>query len=621
MHRDSRAEQHRWSLTLLTLATAALFLLLHPYHGLVHDSRLYTIQALSHLHPELYGGDIFVRLGSQDDYTLFSLLYVPLISWLGVEHAAACLTLAGVVLFLLAVWMLARCLLSSQQALVALLLIVLLPSDYGPQRIFHYLEQFLTPRQLAEALTVFGLIAWFKVKRILATSLAAAAMFVHPIIGLAGITIAPTIEWVIPRWRRLWPIIPASGLLAVLAIYGWLPLSRWQFDREWYDIVMHRTYLYLGNWSGEDWARIATVLSTLGVAALLLRDRLQQIALGALVVSVGMLILSMIGGDLLHIRIIVQAQPWRTLWLATVLAVVLLPPLFSDNWRAGALKRCALLLLAAAWTGSHETLALTAAPLAVVAAACSGLPLPMRYSRLLLWGAWAVPTLAVISGVATSRLIWAEGLTQLDTVPVTFSRLLTLGEATTLPALILLLAGWLVVRFPSRWLATGLAAICMAAIGALVVPATRSWATARYDKATYAAFSEWRAEIPPGTDVMWEGDDSAWGDGATNTWMLLERPSFVSGTQAPNALFSHAAALEMRARTASLWGLMPFVDPFRAPDKNKSIPNGAPELAPICQTSTVRYIVTKATMSDAMPVPAPATAPLFLRDYKLYVCP
>jgi hypothetical protein len=35
-----------WQLWLLVLVAAALYLLLHPYDGIIHDSRLYVLQAL-----------------------------------------------------------------------------------------------------------------------------------------------------------------------------------------------------------------------------------------------------------------------------------------------------------------------------------------------------------------------------------------------------------------------------------------------------------------------------------------------------------------------------------------------------------------------------------------------
>src|SRR5688572_6811261 len=107
MHPATMANQ-RWLTALLALATLAVFLLLHPYRGIVHDGHLYTLQALNVLFPELYGNDVFLRHGSQDDHTLFSPLYAKAVALLGLEPAAAALTLASILLFLTAALLLAR---------------------------------------------------------------------------------------------------------------------------------------------------------------------------------------------------------------------------------------------------------------------------------------------------------------------------------------------------------------------------------------------------------------------------------------------------------------------------------------------------------------------------------
>ena len=75
-----------WTLGLLALA---LTLLQHPFHGIVHDSVLYTLFALVRLHPVTVGWDVVVRYGSQDRFTVFSPIYTAVIQLLGLEHAAA----------------------------------------------------------------------------------------------------------------------------------------------------------------------------------------------------------------------------------------------------------------------------------------------------------------------------------------------------------------------------------------------------------------------------------------------------------------------------------------------------------------------------------------------------
>jgi hypothetical protein len=61
------------------LALLACWVLVHPYRGMVHDALLYTLQALSRLYPESLGQDLFLAHGSQEDFTIFSRIYAPLI--------------------------------------------------------------------------------------------------------------------------------------------------------------------------------------------------------------------------------------------------------------------------------------------------------------------------------------------------------------------------------------------------------------------------------------------------------------------------------------------------------------------------------------------------------------
>ena len=134
----------------LLLTVLALWIVRHGYLGIWHDARLYTLQALAHLKPDLLGNDIFLRFGSQDNYTLFSPLYAAVISLLGVEPAAALLTFVFHVAFFFAAWLLARRILPTNLALLAIGLLVALPSYYGGDRVFSYCEDFLTPRLPAE---------------------------------------------------------------------------------------------------------------------------------------------------------------------------------------------------------------------------------------------------------------------------------------------------------------------------------------------------------------------------------------------------------------------------------------------------------------------------------------
>lgn len=615
---NSRLEQ-RWFLPLLTLTATALFLLLHPYRGLVHDAQLYTLQALSHLRPELYSGDIFLRLGSQDDFTVFSSLYAWIISLIGVEPAAAITTLCSILLFLIAIFMFGRALLSTQEAWIPLFLIMLIPGHYGAQHVFHLIEEFVAPRQLAEALTIFSLLAWLKEKRLLGVLLATGAMLVHPIMGLSGVVFLITFEWVLPHWRKLWPLAAVAALgTTIFGVFDWLPIERWQFDAEWYEIVMSRLYLSLHNWDAETWGRVLTVFVTLAIASMILENRLRRISVAAIVACGSLVLLALVGGDLLRIVIVVQAQPWRAMWLATALAILLLPPIYLRGWRDTPLLRCALLLLAAAWAAPHAVLALSCAMFALVAALVARRESTEQYARALVLGSWMALMISLFFTLADAQLSLNSDLNRMGALPPMVDRVLTYSLSGVLPALVLLAGGYIALRFRSRAAVVTLTVIAAVGVALIVVPAGRTWIDVTHIEEDRAAFAEWRALIPTGSEVLWTGETSERESGALNTWLLLERPSFISRTQASNALFSRPAAIEMRDRSQSLHGLLPFLDPFRS---DAPAPLEHPLLLePVCRNTTVRYIVIKETLADAVPTPAPTSASSFLRDYKLYSC-
>ena len=603
----------------LVLAAIAL-LLLHPYQGLQHDARMYTLQALSHLRPALYGNDIFLSMGSQDDYTLFPYLYAWLISILGIEPAAAFMTLSLVAVFFVSYLALSRILLSPAQSWYAFLLLVLLPARYGPGEIFNYIEPFVTPRQLAQALSLFSLLLWIRGTRVTAALFSLCAMAIHPIMGLAAPALVVVFEWALPNWRKPWLPALAASALAVLALSAALPIAGWKFDEEWYEIVIRRNYLLLANWELDDWGRVATVLSTLAIAMSLPSTIQRRIAAAALVTCGGLLLLAFVGGDLFRIVLVVQAQVWRALWLATVLAIALLPPIFVQHWHRSPWARSTLVFLGAAWV-SNDSTALGLAALALLTSLPAMEERFLRHARSLQLASWAGLGMVVLLNLADAHLYLAADLSSLRNVPESVDRLAGVSHNGTLPGIVAASIMLAVSRGRSQRLLPALVASGSVVLFLLLGTMSGGWTKELYSGATYEAFSEWRARIPQGREVLWLLSEDRIEEPATSVWLLLERPSFLSGTQAPNALFSREAALEMRDRARSLHGLLPVFDPFAPQGMQPPRPLGPLSLDPVCRLTKVRYVVTTRTLVDAVPVPAPISVRPSLRNHKLYICP
>lgn len=617
MRRNGRIED-RWLVSLCLLAAILLFVLLHPYRGLIHDARLYTLQALGHFAPDLYAGDIFLRLGSQDDFTFFSPVYAALIGWMGIEPAASVLTLAALLLFVTAVWMFARNLMPAVQAGMVLVLLFLIPAHYGSGRVFHYLEGFVTPRQLAAALTLLALVLHVRGKEMYALVTGLSAMAIHPLIALPGLVLALVFRWGLPVLTRFWPaaLFGAAGL-CIAAFSGLIPMDRWQFDPEWHAIVTTRGYLTLTQWSSEDWSRVLAIGATLGIGALTLEGTLRQLALAALITAAA-LMLGALAGSELRLVLIMQAQLWRVLWLATVMAIILMPPLFSQGWRSGSVPRCGLLLLAAAWASPHGTLTFIAAPLSLLLFGFRSYPISPSRERLLVAGSIALILIAVVHGISTSWLAWNENLATVDALPPVLQKITLLGDNGVIPALVITLAWTLVRVFQAPAVRCGLVVVGLAALAGLLVPASRAWAAVEYRQSRLDAFEAWKARIPVGAEVLWV--DSRPERAAMNTWMLLQRPNYLSETQAPNALFSRPAAMEMNRRADVISRLLPYPHPFR--DDRRIQRGPLPSLATICAEIDVRYIVTNLAIAGSpASIPAPPGVGLPHRNHRLHTCP
>src|SRR5258708_2013924 len=176
----------RLGVAVVMLLCVITWALSHGYRGIFHDASLYTLQAMAHFDPSSLGQDVFLRFGSQDRYTLFSSLFAGTSQLLGTEPAAACLTLLLQVALFVGAWFLARAVAPASLALLGVSVLIAIPGDYGADRVFTCVEQFLTPRMGAEALVLGALAAAMNARGWLAMTLVIAALLIHPIMAAAG---------------------------------------------------------------------------------------------------------------------------------------------------------------------------------------------------------------------------------------------------------------------------------------------------------------------------------------------------------------------------------------------------------------------------------------------------
>lgn len=317
--------------------------LTHPYAGIVHDGRLYALQALSHLHPGRYDKDLFFLFGSQDAYTVFSPIYGVFIESFGLLKGTFVLYIISKIFFLGSVLLFFRTL--SRNVVAAFLAAVILASNPIHYIFFDVNEPFLTPRLLAQGFSLLALAAAItgseragkdgreidqgsgkKMRSFAATVvlLMASGLF-HPIMAL-GACIAVVLLWLVNReWLPLVvSLLVLAGVLGVIFVlkadllFNLNPLMK--FDVEWRSIVFERSpYLFPSEWQKEEWGGILSSALVCIAAYPFLSPSQQRVIAALLLTSLGGVAAAAIFTYQTELALPFQLQLWRSFWLLRVL--------------------------------------------------------------------------------------------------------------------------------------------------------------------------------------------------------------------------------------------------------------------------------------------------------------
>ena len=542
---DSRHEE-TLGLVALVLLFVSIWTVVKPYAGLVHDARLYAVQTAAKLHPDIFLGDLFLRYGSQDNFTIFPRLYAPLASAIGIESAAAMLTFVASLAWIGFGFLVARELSGPRLALMAVGILIATPGWYGAYEVFQIGEMFLSARLPAELFALVGLFAYLRRRFWLALAACAASALIHPlmampIIGLLMLT-------VVYKYAGL-PIALAATFAAVASIPTvafLLPTAPVEQLDAWVSVLETRsTFLFPSLWRAVDWQYHLLILATLLIASRTMPDtRIRELAVCAALVGSAGVLLAAIGASMPEHPALLRAQTWRWVWVACLLAILMLPQIVRDLWQRGVdtPARAAALLLASAWL----LLSSVGGLLAIVALAIlsqanrRNLSYSVSVNRL----AWAALGLTLASIFVAAAQFAAYPL-DTNKEPMWIQRLVNVvGPASS--ALVIVTACWIGVlpgRGPRPVMAV--AAVAIAASVLMVPRAVRDWTAINYSGATYEAFAPWRSIIPRHAEVLWPGD-------AVATWLVLERRSYFSPDQLAGLLYSPDMTLELQRRASAL---------------------------------------------------------------------
>ena len=337
------------SLLLALLAVNALFL---PYRGRYHDAILYGFQVINRVEQGRFADDLFFRYGSQDDKALFSRAVTPLAQVIGMPASFLLLYLAFNALFFLALQRLVQALIPYQlTSTLGLFTLAVLMVPLGGLGIFHVNENFLTPRLLATALALFGLERMLAGRPVRALIFLLAALVMHPLVGFGGLLVF--IDWCLLRHvpHPYLTVLIGLSAMSALAILFVPSLGNRVFgpmDQAWREEVRcGHQHLFGSEWEYSDWLQVGFAFAvTLAAWRYLPRDpRFRDFMIALTAVTLFGIVGSVLASFLPY-ALLLQGQPFRSLWIVQLLHVPL-ALLLAKNWwtRDGWPGRSAAVLL------------------------------------------------------------------------------------------------------------------------------------------------------------------------------------------------------------------------------------------------------------------------------------
>lgn len=598
----------------LLLLFASIWTVVKPYLGLVHDARLYALQTAAKLKPDIFLGDLFLRYGSQDSFTVFPWVYAPLAQILGLEHAAAVLTFVAAIAWLSLGFLIARELSGARLALLALGLLIVTPGWYGGYEVFQIGEMFLSARLPAEVFALGALLAHLRRKYVLALVLCGGSALIHPLMAIpvtGAILLATVREHLGARVARA-ALVAAFAVIILMAVT--MPIGSIDPNGDWLSVLRTRSpFLFPGDWRNLDWQVHVLTWVTLFIGSQVFADsRSGNLATCAAWVGLTGVALAIVAAAWPDQPALLMAQPWRWMWVSRFLSIIMLPLVIYDLWRRGpeTSERTACVFLVSGWLLSESIGGLVGLiAFALVAMQDRFSP---RLRRAASVGAAAVLLVSMIGTGVTSVQFAGYSLDNNEDPIWVQAAMRFLGEAPS--AALVVTAGWAVVVLGrSRIGLAAFAAIAIVAATAVGPRAIRDWSTSEYSAATFEAFSPWREIVPPDAEILWLGGDPM------ATWLLLERRSYLSFDQLAGVLYSPRMLPELQQRTRALSSLTSPDWWTGADGSREAKPKDlTPEiLAKICEAPGLSYVVSDRSIGGAV---SHIQWPFWEIEYHLYAC-
>lgn len=526
------------STVILIVAAAAIWALAHPYQGIRHDGELYLAQALLHLKPELFSGDLFFAYGSQDRFTVFSRLYAWVVDSLGIGPAAWILTIAAQLLFAGLTALLLRRLLEGKLFWLGLALAFSYVPYYGGWFVFSYGEPFVTARSFAEPLCLLALILLIDGRPKASLAAIVAAGLLHPLLALT----TACLWWICHALHdRRWWWLGLAGLalpvLASLDLFS-VPLLWERYDDQWWDVVWTRNAFVLPTrWTYPDWMNLAADSLIVLLAIVLVPDRRKRFLVAALITGLLGVLATLAGAELMRNVLLTSLQLWRTHWILHLVAVAMLPLVTYELWKTPRCGRAlaALVVTTAVATRFPGSAGAMLLALVIFAAAKRGFRLSVPVERLLL----AACALAIAAAIGEQLHLRLFGNGELSALDLTGLRIT--ARAVSYPLIALLIMGALLgsLKTPKLRLLGATCVVVLAVLGLGTWDQRTPWL--RYIENGAVGDRPFAGLIQPDQQVLWQGEMLA-------TWLLLSHPSWYNFSQGSGVLFRRDNALEFERR-------------------------------------------------------------------------
>lgn len=547
IHTDKSYEAHltiREFIHVVTLGLA-IWLFNHSYVGIdIHDAKLYAVLAAHWLEKAAYARDPFFMFGSQDDFSLFSPIYGLLAHWLGLNIAAQMIVLVGAILMVSAITLIATRLFASRWAIVLTVMLCAAASyAYSPGNplSFRINEEFATARSLAMPLGLLAIAFCMRFGFRTGIATALLATLLHPLIGvwsLLGILCFKLRDQTVI-------LLIALGIfgivsLILLGVPAFQPL-----DTEWDRLLRPLSVVYVATWPNIQLGNFLFWTSLLLLAGSYaptnIRRWYQSIALLG---AIGLLT-AQFASYFYPVKLLLQIQPWRAMWLAIFFALIAAVSLLDSSVKKGktAVLRLTIGALVIYLAHNFAGYLLLTYWLIMQTSTCQGLAEKISSNHLACDRNLTALLVTLIAIALPSYLLdieqLANGLPLNLAVMPSFATGAFLAGGLSLGFLFISVV--IAPRLERKWLTLPLLVFLL---GAMLnwdqrLLATRAWESSLLKNTTQDDIAQY----------IHRGDVVYWHENAPmRTWFELGTASYASGIQPAGSIFSREKTFELKRR-------------------------------------------------------------------------